>query len=365
MDADEVWTNGHPVLFGEHSLERLEERLSALENDPSFVVLCDENTLRQCLPELLRLVPALREAELIEVPPGEASKDLAICSNLWLYLMEIGADRDAVLICLGGGVITDLGGFVAATYKRGVRFVNVPTSLMGMVDASIGGKNGVDLGQAKNMVGTFHDPLSVHVHVPFLRTLGKRDLMNGLAEMIKHGLIADAGHWQAIRQAELHDIDALAPLIHRSAAIKCALVEADPLDKSVRKKLNFGHTIGHALEAYSWEGPVRSLLHGEAIAVGMICAAWISWRRNLLAREDLDAITAHLLELYKPYPLETADAHRIIEIMRNDKKNREGQFRFTLLNGIGDALVDQRVNAAMVTSALDHYRELVRHQEAD
>jgi len=361
-EVREVWANGHPVYLGPGSLAALQQRLDGIDGDVLHLVLGDGNTLRHCLPELLRHVPALREAELIEVPPGEASKDIRVSSDIWRHLLERGADRQALLVCLGGGVVTDLGGFVAGTYKRGIRFVNVPTSLMGMVDAAIGGKTGVDLAGVKNMVGLFHDPLAVHVHVPFLRTLGKRELLNGLAEMIKHGLVADADHWEAILQAPLHDLDALTPLIERSAEIKCAVVKEDPLDLGHRKVLNFGHTIGHAIEAHSWEGAGRGLLHGEAVAAGMICAAWLSWRRDGLPREELDRITDHLLGLYKPHPFAAADAHRLIELMRHDKKNAEGSFRFTLLHRIGEAVVDQRITPAQVKEALEHYHDLVRHR---
>jgi 3-dehydroquinate synthase len=264
------------------------------------------------------------------------------------------------LIALGGGVVSDLGGFIAGAYKRGIRSVNIPTSLMGMVDAAIGGKCGVDLDGVKNMIGVFHDPLSVHVHVPFLRTLGKRELLNGVAEMIKPGLVFDAEHWQAIRSAPLHDLDALTPLVERSIAIKCEVVAADPRELDKRKLLNFGHSIGHGIEALSWENQQRTLLHGEAVAIGMIAEAWLSWRLGLLEREAYDAIAEQLLQLYEPYTLHSAAAHRILALMRNDKKNAEGEYRCTLLTGMGSAQVDVAISASQVQEALEHYRDLVR-----
>jgi 3-dehydroquinate synthase len=236
----------------------------------------------------------------------------------------------------------------------------VPTSLLGMVDAAMGSKTGVDLAGVKNIVGLFHDPRGVYVHVPFLKSLGKRELLNGLAEMIKHGLVADQAHWEAISMAPLHDMDALGPLVQRSAAIKAEVVKQDPFEKSLRKKLNFGHTIGHGIEALSWESPQRALLHGEAVAIGMICAAWLSWRMDRLDRESNDRIAAQLLELYRPFVLDSTSNHRVIELMRNDKKNERGEFRFTLLNAIGAAEVDVPVSAAQVQEALEHYRLLVR-----
>ncbi len=349
----------HPVVLGADSLRALDRGLKAAEPSACFI-LGDEHTLVHCLPELLAHAPRLRDAETIGVPAGESSKALSVCQDLWLHLTARAADREALIVNLGGGVVTDLGGFVAGAYKRGIRCVHVPTTLMGMVDAAIGGKTGIDLGGVKNVVGLFHDSLGVYVHVPFLRSLGKRELLNGVAEMIKHGLVRDAAHYHALRDAPLHDLDALTPLVERSAAIKSQVVMEDPRESGLRKLLNFGHTIGHGIEAFSWESPQRALLHGEAVAMGMICEAWLSWRQGLLARDDSDRIAAHLLSLYKPFALQGDEHHRIIELMRNDKKNSAGQFRFTLLTGIGSAQVDVAITAAQVQEALEHYRLLVR-----
>lgn len=359
LEVKEIDAGAHPVVLGRDALRALDRRLGAMEHGDLFI-LGDENTLRQCLPELLAHVPRLREARTLSVPPGERSKDLAVCMDIWRHLADEAADRQAVLVCLGGGVVTDLGGFIAGTYKRGLRCFHVPTSLMGLVDASIGGKAGVDLLGVKNLVGVFHDPQGVYLHVPFLRTLGKRELLNGLAEMVKHGLVRDADLWKAIGRAQLHDLDALTPLVERSAMIKATVVKEDPRESGPRKLLNFGHTIGHGIEAHSWESPQRMLLHGEAVAIGMVCEAWLSWRIGLLEREANDRIASYLMGLYKPYHFDATDHHRLLELMRNDKKNQGGQFRFTLLTGIGSARVDVPVTAAQVQEALDHYRLLVR-----
>jgi 3-dehydroquinate synthase len=348
----------HPVVVGAGSLAELQLWLRD-EGGEEVYLLGDDHTLSLCAPLLLKHVPALATAARIEVPAGEASKQLEACRGIWEHLARSEASRDAVLVNLGGGVVTDLGGFVAGTFKRGIRTVNVPTTLMGMVDAAIGGKTAIDLEGVKNLVGVYHDPVAVHVHVPFLRTLGKRELLNGLAEMIKHGLIADAAHWKAIQKAPLHDLDALTPLIERSAAIKAAIVKGDPREQHQRKTLNFGHTIGHAVEALSWESPQRALLHGEAVAIGMIAEAWLSWRTGRLDRDALDNIEEHLLGLYRPFTIGDGDHHRLIELMRNDKKNREGGFRFTLLDAPGRAAIDVPVTAAEVKDAVDHYRERV------
>jgi len=359
LEIQEVDAGGHRVVLGRDALRALDVHLGNIPYSALFI-LGDENTFRQCLPELLAHVPRLREARSLAVEGGERSKDLAVCQDIWQHLANEAADRQTVMVCLGGGVVTDLGGFVAGTYKRGVRCIHVPTSLLGMVDAAIGGKTGVDLDGLKNMVGVFHDPLAVYVHMPFLKSLGKRDLLNGLAEMIKHGLVRDGEHWEQISAAALHDLDALAPLVAHSAAIKAAVVKEDPRESGSRKLLNFGHTIGHGLEAHSWESPHRLLLHGEAIAIGMICETWLSWRMGLLDRESNDRIATQLMQLYKPYRFDSAENHRMIELMRNDKKNAGGQFRFTLLTGIGSAKVDVPVTAARIQEALEHYRLLIR-----
>lgn len=363
-DVEELWAGGHPVYLGANVLPMLERWIEFEAPPTQCYVLGDSTTLRTCLPELLAFVPHLQHAEPIEIAPGEASKSIDVCNAIWRHLSDREAERGALLVNLGGGVVSDLGGFIAGTYKRGIRHVNVPTSLMGMVDAAIGGKTGIDASGIKNLVGLFNDPLGVYVHVPFLRTLGKRELLNGVAEMIKHGLVRDADHYHAICEAPLHDIAALAPLIHRSLAIKCAVVNEDPYEHGLRKLLNFGHTIGHALEAHSWESQQRGLLHGEAVAIGMICEAWISMRQGLLDRGSFDLLEAHLLGLYKGYPFNDDDHHRLVELMRNDKKNATGGFRFTLLQGIGRSVVDVPVTAAQVGEALDHYRLLVRHHDA-
>ena len=350
---------GHPPVFmGAHALAHLDQWLAAQPASTKCFILGDGTTMAQCLPELLAHVPALRGAHNIQVRSGEQSKDLEVCRALWMHLAEQHADRQAVLVNLGGGVITDLGGFVASTYKRGIRSINIPTTVMGMVDAAIGGKTAIDLNGIKNLIGTFSDPVITCIHPPFLRSLGKREVLNGVAEMIKHGLVRDADHWNKVRRAPLHDLDALAPLILHSAAIKAAVVTEDPREEGPRKLLNFGHTIGHALEAFAQESQQRSLLHGEAVAIGMVCATWLSWRMEYLDRDRMNAVEEHLMGLFPTFNFQATDSHRIIELMRNDKKNSGDEFRFTLLTGIGEARVNVPINAAQVAEALEHYRLL-------
>lgn len=352
----EVKAGDHPVYLGGSVLDALAALVKARKGN--VFVLCDRNTAVHCLPELLNALEGLAPISTVEVEPGEASKSIETCRGLWEHLLAHEADRQTLLINLGGGVVTDLGGFVAGTYKRGIDHVHVPTTLMGMCDAAIGGKSGIDLGGVKNAVGLISGPLGVHVHVPFLRTLGKRELLNGAAEMLKHGLALDARHWYDLQDAPLHDLDALAGLITRSVELKAAVVTADQRESGERKKLNFGHTIGHALEAHSWESGQRELLHGEAVALGMVAEAWLSWRMKSIGREELETITSRLFALYKPYPLMASDHHRLLELMRNDKKNSARGYRCTLLERIGSARVDVEVSATLMSEAIDHLRHL-------
>lgn len=358
--VDQFPAGGHPVIAGPGALDTLQHLLEHEHAHRAVFVLGDENTLELAWPELVTHVPALAAARTLQVRSGEGSKQLDTCRAVWEHLAEQGADRQSLLLCLGGGVVTDLGGFVAGTYMRGIACVHVPTTLMGMVDAAIGAKCAIDLAGVKNLVGLFAPPIATVVHPHFLRSLGKRELLNGVAEMIKHGLVRDAAHWKAVRRAPLHDLEALAPLIRASAAIKAAVVEEDPREEGPRKLLNFGHTIGHGLEAFALEDDRVPLLHGEAVAIGMVCEAWLSWRLGHLDREKMDAVQEHLLSLFPVYPLQATDHHRVLELMRLDKKNRDGGFRFTLLGDIGHGIVDVPVTAAQVTDALDHYRLLVR-----
>ena len=329
----------HPVTLGTDALRALDHDVKQAEASTLFV-LGDENTLRHALPELLAHVPALRDAETIGVAAGEASKSLGVCQEIWQHLTVRAADREALLINLGGGVVTDLGGFVAGAYKRGIRCMHVPTTLMGMVDAAIGGKTGIDLGGVKNLVGVFHDPLGVYVHGPFLRSLGKRELLNGVAEMIKHGLVRDADHYESLREAPLHDLDALTPLVQRSAAIKAEVVKADPRESGLRKLLNFGHTIGHAVEAVT---EYRQLTHGEAVAIGMAAAAKLSVRLGYMQQPEADRISSVLEHAGLPTRLAPYPAEAVREVMRRDKKVREGKMRFVLAEEVGKVFITSRV----------------------
>lgn len=345
------------ILTGSESLKDLNKLLAEdeLAAGKKFV-LVDEQTLQLCLPILLSEVPELKNAEIIEIESGEASKNIEVCTQIWSALSDMEADRHSIFLNLGGGVISDMGGYIASCFMRGIRFINVPTTLLAQVDAAIGGKTGVDLGNLKNHVGVFNHAEAVVISTKFLRSLGKRELLAGFAEMLKHALIADPDYWAALSKIDFSEVNQLElPILH-SIEIKNEIVLQDPTEQGLRKSLNFGHTIGHAIESYSMEGQQNSLLHGEAVAIGMICEAFLSAELGNLSAAELEEITAVLLKLFKPYLIEELAYNRIIELMRHDKKNVNGELNFTFLDSIGSCNVNQTASPQDIKHALKFYR---------
>jgi 3-dehydroquinate synthase len=348
------------VVFGRHCLAELAEQLSGeTYRGVKIFILADENTLRNCMPAIISKIPGLENAEVIEIESGEESKTFEVVGGIWEALSELGADRSSVLINLGGGVITDLGGFLAGTFKRGIRFINVPTSLLAMVDASIGGKTGINHSGLKNEVGLFNNPQGVYVDPAFLDTLPKSQLLSGFAEMVKHALIFSPGYWKELQEVSLLDLSTLDESIFRSIEIKNQIVNSDPFESGRRKILNFGHTVGHALEAYSHESDTRSLLHGEAVAIGMVCEAYISKKSEGLSENELDEISSFIFSLFPKVNLDAYTFHRLIELMRHDKKNQDERMNFTLLSEIGDAVFDRNTRADIVVESLQYYQRWV------
>lgn len=324
---------------------------SIIEADYSQVyVLMDENTNQHCL---LLLQDALVDYEVyfffLEVPSGEASKDLSTCALLWESLSEDNADRKTLLLNLGGGMITDLGAFVASLYKRGISFYNIPTSLLAMVDAAIGGKCGIDFGGFKNQIGVFQNAEQTFIYPYFLDTLPELEFWSGMAEMYKHALISDAEHWKALKVFDKAEVTA--HLIEHSAALKAEIVANDPLENGERKKLNFGHTIGHAIESYFLQKE-RPMPHGYAVAFGMICEAHISAQQNLLNLVEYDEIEDYLKTKYEFPAIPKKDFSILLEFMQQDKKNVHGNINFTLLNSIGSALINQTATEDQIRASL-------------
>lgn len=319
-------------------------------------ILTDTNTAAHCLPKLIEQYPEAAGWAHLCIPEGEKHKNIHTCLSVWEQLSKNGADRMSLLVNLGGGVVTDLGGFVACTYQRGIPFINIPTTLLAMVDASVGGKTGVDLGSLKNQIGVIRDPHLVLVWPEYLSTLDSRQVRSGFAEMLKHGLIRDRSYWDTLkRKVHLRDLD---PFISRSIHIKNEVVQSDPTERNLRKVLNFGHTLGHAIESYFLENEkVETILHGEAIAAGMIMEAHLSTQYCGLSMEECDEIRDVIRKFFPGIPIETEHRKPILDLLRFDKKNADGKVLFSLLERIGQASYNVEVTGDQLHAALDYYMD--------
>ncbi len=349
-----ILSNNYFVQFETQSYVKLNHYLS--ENKPSTIfILVDENTNQHCLPILLQEIETEIVIEIIEIEAGEENKNLNTCTGVWEALTELGADRKSLLINLGGGVITDLGGFVASCFKRGIAFINIPTTLLSMVDASVGGKTGVDLGVLKNQIGLFSDPEMVLIDARYLQTVTEREIRSGLAEIIKYGLTYDVKLWDKIINFKDLTISNISTLIHRSIEIKNEVVTEDPKEHGLRKILNYGHTLGHAIESYFLESKNKeNLTHGEAIAIGMITEAFLSEKLLNFPADYLAEIKTRLLKIYGKVTIETSDYDAIIELLIHDKKNVSGQVNFVLLSDFENFKLDCKVEKALLIEALDY-----------
>jgi len=333
--------------------------LSQLINDKKYskiVLLVDENTAQHCLNYVLQWLAIDVTFEIIEIEQGEENKTVETCTAVWESLVELNIDRKALLINVGGGMVCDLGGFVASTYKRGIDFVNIPTSLLAMVDASVGTKTGVNLGGLKNMIGSFSQPQMVLIDTAFLETLPGNQMRSGLAEMFKHGLIADASYWNQLKNLGELTTEDLLLLIYHSVSIKNEIVLQDPFEENVRKLLNFGHTLGHVIETYSHSGKgIQPLLHGEAIAIGMILEAFISYKKDLLTKNSYLEIKETLNLMFENIVFTENDIEICTHLLIHDKKNVNGIVQFTLLNGIGKGVFNEVVESELITEAFNDY----------
>ncbi|WP_378173502.1 3-dehydroquinate synthase [Aquimarina sp. SS2-1] len=328
-------------------------------NHSKIFILVDSNTYENCYAYFMSNVEGDYEIEVIEIEPGEINKNIETCSSIWSVLAEYGADRKSLLINLGGGVVTDLGGFIACTFKRGINYINVPTSLLAMVDASVGGKTGVDLGNLKNMVGVISESEMVLVDTEFLGTLPVNQMCSGFAEMLKHGLIQDKGYWEKMSDLSKLTTDDLDQLIYDSVVIKNKIVFEDPTEQNIRKYLNFGHTLGHAIESFYLTHPEKpELLHGEAIAIGMILEGFISAAQLSLTKEELTRISQVILATFPKVDIDPKDYNKIMELLVHDKKNEKGNIYFVLLNTIGDAKYNCIVSDDLIMDAFEYYASL-------
>ncbi|MGE5383161.1 MAG: 3-dehydroquinate synthase [Omnitrophica WOR_2 bacterium] len=353
---------GSPVFIGQEALYELSVILeTGLKNKKKLFVLVDRNTAKHCLPSLLEKVPQLNHASQIMIEPGEEYKTIQTCEIIWNQLALMGANRQSILINLGGGVISDIGGFVASTFHRGMSFINIPTTLLAMIDAALGGKTGVDLASLKNMVGLFSQPIGVYVWSDFLKTLPHRYMLSGFAEMMKHAIIADSDFWKKLTKIPMALIKNWDEFIYHAALIKCKIVNSDPLETGVRRLLNFGHTLGHAFETFSLRHDETPLSHGEAIAMGMICEAYISYRILGFQHSHRDEIIKYILLNFDHYKIETSSIDELVEITVYDKKNRDGDVVLTLLKETGKAIDGQHCNTALIRESLFRYTDFRRN----
>jgi 3-dehydroquinate synthase len=315
-------------------------------------VIVDENTFKFCYPTIK---PFLGKHNLVKIKSGEAEKTLDTCQKIWQAMTDNELDRHSLVINLGGGVIGDMGGFCASTYKRGIDFIQIPTTLLSQVDASVGGKLGIDFQGLKNHIGVFQIPNIVLIDDVFLKTLPYSELRSGFAEIIKHCLIMDGKKWDEIRRKDFEEQD-FKDLIAHSVNIKQHVVEADPTEKGLRKILNFGHTLGHAIETYFLGKPKLHLLHGEAIAAGMICEAFLSFKRGMIDQKTLENIEEFIFSVYGKATITASDIEPIIALTAQDKKNKGKEVRFSLLEEAGKCGYDISVSKAEMKRALEYYR---------
>jgi len=337
------------LFFTDAIHEKLKEYVSD-ESYSSIVILVDENTDKHCYPLIQEALPGHHK---IVIKSGEAYKTLETCKQIWTELTNYQLDRNSLLINLGGGVIGDMGGFCAATYKRGIDFINLPTTLLSQVDASIGGKLGIDFKGFKNHIGLFKDPNAILIDTVFLKTLSKNEFLSGFAEIIKHSIIASEEQWNYLSSTPFEDIN-FAELIPKSVAIKKRVVEEDPYEKGKRKILNFGHTVGHAIESFYLDSDSH-LLHGEAIAIGMICESYIARKLNLLSEKENKLIENFIRKHYRTHQSIEDDIEGIYALALQDKKNKASKILMSLPNGIGSAQFDIEVNQQLFVESLNYY----------
>lgn len=339
------------------NLERdLVNAISECEHDRIFV-LTDETTQQLCWPKIKNF-KALKNSTPIIIKATDTHKNLDTLSQVWQALSNGGATRHSLMINLGGGMVTDLGGFAASTFKRGIDFINIPTTLLAMVDASVGGKTGINFGGLKNEIGVFSDSRFVIINTQFLDTLDHDNICSGYAEMLKHGLISDERTWAELVTFDLDnpDLSQLQRMVAESIKVKERIVEADPHEHGIRKALNLGHTMGHAFESFAMRRGTP-ILHGYAVAYGLISELYMSARKTAFPTDRMHQTVRFIRENYGTLNITCDDYPTLIELMRHDKKNTSGIINFTLLGNVGDIRINQTANEEEIKEALDFFRE--------
>lgn len=343
------------VIISTHLENELVSALSECEHDKLFV-LTDTTTQELCLPVLQKFY-CMKEAKVITIPASDSHKDIESLMMVWKGLQEGGASRHSCMINLGGGMVTDLGGFAASTFKRGINFINIPTTLLAMVDASVGGKTGINFGGLKNEVGVFNDSKFVILDTEFLKTLDTENICSGYAEMLKHGLISTEAMWEELVSFDLAnpDLKQLQRMVGDSVKVKERIVEQDPHEKGIRKALNLGHTFGHAFE--SWALKRKPILHGYAVAFGLIPELYLSVAKTGFPTEKMRQTVTFIKENYGTLNITCDDYDELIELMQHDKKNQNGIINFTMMGAIGDIRINQTATTEEIKEALDFFRE--------
>lgn len=339
------------IWFGTDLNEKLNTLLKSDFSDCKKVIITDDNVFDLWIENLISSTEELHDAEIIELPAGENQKTIEICNQVWETLSDYKIGREGLIINFGGGVITDMGGFIASTFKRGLNFINIPTTLLSQVDASVGGKTGIDLGPLKNQIGVFSHPKHVLIDYKYLTTLPHIELKSGFAEMLKHGLIASEKHWDNLIQISEINADKVSPFIYESVQIKHQIVTADPKEKNERKSLNFGHTIGHAFEGFLLKKGSPAP-HGFAVAWGMTIEAQLS---HGLDADALKIIKSFIQNMFAICPISKSSIPELLELMKNDKKNEKGNINFTLLIHVGKSLINQNIETEELLQVLDDY----------
>ena len=334
----------------------LAEAINLCPHDKLFI-LVDEHTHKFCLP-LLADFDCLKGIEIITIGASDVNKNIETLASVWKELGDRGATRHSLMINLGGGMVTDLGGFAASTFKRGIKYINIPTTLLAMVDASVGGKTGINFNGLKNEIGVFSPAECVLIDTQFLKTLDTQNLLSGYAEMLKHGIISTTEHWAELLNFDWNHIDykALQTLVAKSVQIKEDIVEQDPFEKGIRKALNVGHTAGHALESLAMETN-HPVLHGYAVAWGIVCELYLSYGKTGFPKDKLRQTTQFIKEHYGIMTFDCKQYDRLYEFMTHDKKNTSGIINFTLMGEIGDIRINQSATQKEVMDMLDFYRE--------
>ena len=343
------------VIISEQLEKVLTEAVATCHADRSFI-LTDETTLALCWP-IVQEFPCLKDAKPITIKAGDTHKDLESISHVWSELQRMGATRHSLLINLGGGMVTDLGGFAASTFKRGISFINIPTTLLSMVDASVGGKTGINFGGLKNEIGLFNNANCVILDTTFLQTLDEENILSGYAEMLKHGLISTEAHWTELMNFDIEkpDLKVLGDLVAKSVQVKERIVTEDPTEKGIRKALNLGHTVGHAFESLALQR--KPVLHGYAVAWGLVCELYLSVAKTGFPVDKMRQMARYIFEHYGRMPITCDDYPTLLELMTHDKKNTGSNINFTLLGGIGDIRINQTATKEEIEEALDFYRE--------